>query len=67
MLKLTDVKLTYLNDKAVTYFKVYELRNNAWVFDYADKVQGHWKKPVTIAKKHCAECGGKFNQNDWQF
>ena len=67
MLKLTDVKLIYLSDKAVTYFQVYEFRDDAWVFDYSAKVQGHWKKASTIAKKHCAECGRKFNQNDWQF
>lgn len=67
MLKVTGIELIYLNGKAVTYFKVYELRENVWIFDYDATVQGHWKKPITVAKKHCIEWGGKFNQNDWQF
>ena len=67
MLKLIDVKLIYLSDKPVTYFQVYKFHDDAWVFDYACTVQGHWKKTITLVKKHCAECGGKFNQNDWTF
>ena len=67
MLKLIDVKLIYLSDKPVTYFQVYKFRDDTWMFDYADTVRGHWQKPITIVKKHCAEYGRKFNQNDWTF
>ena len=67
MLKIENVKNVYINSKAVTTFSVYELRDNAWVYDYSSSVDGHWKKSKTVATKHCQENGRSINLDDWIF
>lgn len=67
MLKIENIRHIVLNGKAATQFSVYELRGDAWVFDYNASVQGTWKRPKTIATKHCAENGRLINLNDWYF
>lgn len=72
MLKINDIELCYLNNRKVTMFKVYELRENdygqtTWVFDYNSYIAGHYKLAKTIAKKHCEENGVNINLKDWEF
>ena len=66
MLKIKEVNQVFRNNKAVTIFQVFEKRGDAWVFDYQSLVSGHWKKTSTIARKHCEECGGKYEAKNWE-
>ena len=67
MLKIANIRQGYLNNKPVTTFTIYELRGGSWVYDYSTSVDGRWKKPKTVATKHCQENGRSINLDDWCF
>lgn len=52
MKKYTNIQQVYINGSAATCFDIYELIDNAWVFQTRDKIWGHFKKASTVQKKY---------------
>ena len=53
-IKLMNVQHVYLNNKKVTTFDVYSLKDNTLIFDYNDYIFGWYKRENTILNKHAA-------------
>ena len=66
MLKITNVQNAYVNNKKVTLFDVYSLKDNTWIFDYNSSIQGWYKRNKTIATKHCVENEVFIDLKGWE-
>ena len=51
-IKLMNIQNAYLNNKKVTIFDVYRLKDNTYIFDYNDYIFGWYKRESTILNKH---------------
>ena len=67
MLKITNVKNVYMNNKKVTLFCVYQLIDKTWIFDYNSSIEGWYKRNKTIATKHCIENEVLIDLKEWEF
>ena len=67
MLKITNVQNVYVNNKKVTLFDIYMLKDNTWIFDYNSSIKGWHKRNKTIANKHCIENEVFIDLKDWEF
>lgn len=52
MKEYRNIQQVYINGSAATYFDIWELEGNTWVFQTRDKIWGHYKKASTVQRKY---------------